>query len=62
MIKLQKMKPKGQKKLSDTQLRELLSYHNKGLNYKEVGALMRIEPTIIKNKAFHMGVSLKGIR
>ncbi len=59
-MRLQKMKPKGQKSLTDVQKRELLSYHNKGLSYIEVASLMRVKASVIKNKAFHMGVSLSG--
>ena len=52
-------RPRNEKAFTIEERKELLSYHNKGLNYKEVAALMRIDPTRLKKKAVTMGVSLK---
>lgn len=45
---------------STSELKTLLSYHGKGKSYQQVAIEMNMDAQRIKNKAFHMGLSLKG--
>ncbi len=55
---LKHQKAKNLKEFTEDQQRELLTYHNKGMNYKEVAKRMGLDAQKVKNKAHAMGVSL----
>ena len=53
-----RQKPRKQKLWTIDELIKLKSYHNQGLDFKEVGELMGVDAKRVKNKASHMGVVL----
>ncbi len=59
---LKHQKAKNLKEFTEDQQRELLTYHNKGMNYKEVALKMGMQAKRVKDKAHKMGVSLNSIK
>ena len=59
-MNLKQQKPRNQKRWTEKQERELFSYHNKNLGYKEVAKLMGLPEQRVKNKSHKMGICLNG--
>lgn len=55
-------RPRKEKRLSDDQKRQLLSFHNKGLSNIEVGKIMSLDPKRVTSNVNRMGIQLGKIK